>query len=118
MSENRLDLLPRASCDLGLKSLDGCIVPLSSPPSRHKGRLVGYGEKTLKAVAQLLHRTRGKATDGHCEVQAARSPRARRAGAVAEHVGLVPEPATDGTGAYLWVGPVIGIQLRWCPFDP
>ena len=48
-------------------------------------------------------------TDGHCEVQAARSPRARSTGAVAEHMGLVPEPATDETGiTYLWVGRVGG----------
>ena len=42
--------------------------------------------------------------NSHCKIQVARSPRTRSTEAVAEHVGLVPEPATDGAGAYLWVG--------------
>ena len=104
MGEYRLDLFPRASCDLGLKSLNGCVVPLPSPSPGHEGRVVGYGEKSLEVAAQLLHRTLGEAVDDHCKIQAARGPRTRRAGAVTEYVGLVPEPATYGAGAYLWVG--------------
>ena len=107
VSEDRLDLFPRASCDLGLKSLDGldgCLVPLPNPPPCHERRLVWYGEKSMEVAAQLLHWSLGETFDGHCKIQAARSPRPRSTGAVAEHVGLVPEPATDGAGTYLWVG--------------
>ena len=80
--------------------------------------MVGYGKKTLKVAAQLLHRARRKATDGHCEVQAARRPRARSARAVTEHVGLVPQPVTDWAAAYLWVcrvggdGPVFTVPAE------
>ena len=108
MPEDRLNLLPRTSGDLWLQSLDGCMVSLPSPPPCHEGRLVGNGEQTLEVAAQLLHRSRGEATDGHCEVQAARRPCTRSTGAVTEYVGLVPEPATDGAGTYLWVGRVGG----------
>ena len=104
MGEYRLDLFPRASRNCGLKSLNGCVVPWPRPPPCHERRLIGYGEKSLEVAAQLLHRSLGQAADSHCQIQAARSPRTRSTGAVAEHVGLVPEPATDGAGTYLWVG--------------
>ena len=108
VSEDRLNLFPSTTCDLRLNSLNGGVIPLPSPPPCHKGGLVGYGEKTLEVAAQLLHWSRGEAADGHSEVQAARSPCTRSTGAVAEHVGLVPVPTTDGTGTYLWIGRVGG----------
>ena len=83
MSEHRLDLFPGASCNLGLESPNCLLVPLTRSTSCHKKGLVGHDEEALKLAVQLQHRARGEVTDGQCEIQAARSPRARGIGAFA-----------------------------------
>ena len=108
VSEDLLNLLPSTTRDLRLNSLNGGVVQLPSPPPCDEGGLVGYGEKALEVAAQLLHRSRGEATNGYSEVQAARSPCTRSTGAVADHVGLVPVPTTNGAGNYQGFGRVGG----------